>query len=150
MKLTNQTEFEKKWKRTARSTLSIKMDRLCEETRSSVMAKGLHNSLSDKILSNAAVIYERLGWHQRTARRVALYTVVIVLCTKLDAECDRQATVVGRLLTTLYDDRGSITKLFLVQRLKNSSGGIMLMYRDIQISHACLFDKYSRFKGFCP
>ena len=36
----------------------------------------------------------------RTVRRVASHTVVIVLCTKLDAECDRQATVVGRLLTT--------------------------------------------------
>ena len=35
-----------------------------------------------------------------------------MLCTKLDAECDRQATVVGRLLTTLGDDRRAVAKLF--------------------------------------
>jgi len=31
-----------------------------------------------------------------------------VLCTKLDAECDRQATVVGRLLTTFSDGRRAV------------------------------------------
>jgi len=31
----------------------------------------------------------------------ASHPVVIVLCIKLNAECNRQATVVGRLLTTL-------------------------------------------------
>jgi len=33
------------------------------------------------------------------------HPVVIVLCIKLDAAGDRRATVVGRLLTTLGDDR---------------------------------------------
>jgi len=60
---------------------------------------------------------------QRTARRVASHPVVIALCRKLDAECDRQATVVGRLLTTLGDDRRAVAKLFLVQTLEKSSGG---------------------------
>jgi len=46
-----------------------------------------------------------IGWHQSTARHVVSHTVVIVLCTKLDAECNRQATVVGRKLTTLGVDR---------------------------------------------
>ena len=41
----------------------------------------------------------------------------MLLCTKLDSECDRQATVVGRLLTTLGDDRRAVEKLFLVRRL---------------------------------
>ena len=40
-----------------------------------------------------------------------------MLYRKLDAECDRQTTVVGRLLTTLGDDRRGVAKLFLVQRL---------------------------------
>jgi len=35
-----------------------------------------------------------LGWHQRTARRVASHPVVIVLWAKLDTECDRQATFI--------------------------------------------------------
>jgi len=51
-----------------------------------------------------------IDWHQRTARRVASHPVVIVLCTKLDAECDPQATVVDRLLTTLGDDRCAVAK----------------------------------------
>jgi len=63
-----------------------------------------------------------LGWHQRTARRIASHPVVMVLCTKLVAECDRQATVVGRLLTTFGDDRRAVAKLFLVQRLEKKSG----------------------------
>ena len=48
---------------------------------------------------------------------------VIVLCTELDAEseCDRQATVVGRLLTSSGDDGRAVAKLFLVQRLEESS-----------------------------
>jgi len=40
--------------------------------------------------------------------------------TKLDTECDRQATVVSRLLTTLGDDRRAVAKLFLIQRLWKS------------------------------
>ena len=40
---------------------------------------------------------------ERTVWRVASHVVIIVLCTMLDAECDSQATVVGRLLTTLGD-----------------------------------------------
>ena len=38
-----------------------------------------------------------------------------------DAECDRQATVVGQLLTTIGDDRRVVAKLFSVQRLEKSS-----------------------------
>ena len=34
--------------------------------------------------------------------------VIIALCTKLDAECDRQTTVVGRLLTTLGNDQRAV------------------------------------------
>jgi len=63
--------------------------------------------------------------------------VVIVLRTKLDAECNRQATVVGRLLTTLGDDRRAVTavaKLFLVQRLGKAPKGITLIFGDIRIS----------------
>ena len=56
-----------------------------------------------------------------------------MLCTKLGAACDRQATVVGRLLTTLGDDRRAVAKLFSVQRL-----GITLIFGDIRISY--LFD----------
>jgi len=36
------------------------------------------------------------------------YTHAVIIV--LDAECDRQATVVGRLLTTLGDSRRDITK----------------------------------------
>ena len=36
-----------------------------------------------------------------------------MLCTKLDPECDRQATVVRRLLTTLGDDRRAVAKLLI-------------------------------------
>jgi len=65
-----------------------------------------------------------LGRQQRTARRVASHPVVIVLCTKPDAECDRQATVVGRLLTALGDDRCAVAKLFFVQTSENVAEGI--------------------------
>jgi len=64
-----------------------------------------------------------VGWHRQTARRVASHPVVIVLRRKLIAECDRQATVVGRLLTTLGDDRSDVVKLFLVHRLEKTSRG---------------------------
>ena len=37
-------------------------------------------------------------------KRVTSQLVIIVLCTKLDAECDRQAMVVSQLLTTLGDN----------------------------------------------
>jgi len=56
----------------------------------------------------------RLGRHQWTVRCIASHPVIIVLCTKLDAECDRQATVVGWLLTTLGNDKHTITKEFLI------------------------------------
>jgi len=88
-------------------------------------------------------------WHQWTARRAASHPVVVVPCTKLDAECDRQATVVGRLLTTLGDDRHVVAKLFLAQRLENSCRRNTLMFGDIRISY--LFDKYSpTLGGFVP
>ena len=64
-----------------------------------------------------------------------------MLFTRLDAECDRQATVVGRLLTTVSDDRRAVAKLFLVQRLGKALDGITLIFGDIRISY--LFDKYS-------
>jgi len=51
-----------------------------------------------------------------------------MLCTKLDVEYDRQATVVGGLLTTL-----AVTILFQRLVITFTSG-------DIQVLH--LFDKY--------
>jgi len=39
-----------------------------------------------------------------------------VLCTKLDAACDRQATVFGRVLTTLGDDRGAVANRDMMLR----------------------------------
>jgi len=36
-----------------------------------------------------------------------------VLCTKLDAECNRQAMVVSQLLPTFADNRRAVVKLFL-------------------------------------
>jgi len=54
--------------------------------------------------------------------RMMQHPVIIVLCTKLDAECDRQATIVSRLLTTIGDEH-AIMKIFLVQRLEKSSKG---------------------------
>jgi len=51
----------------------------------------------------------------RATRCVASHPVVILLCTKLDAKCDRQATVVSRLLTTFGDDRRAVATLFLGQ-----------------------------------
>jgi len=48
--------------------------------------------------------------------------------TPADAECDRQATVVDRLLTALGDDRHAVAKLFSVQRLCKSSRWITLMF----------------------
>jgi len=65
-------------------------------------------------------ILTSLGWYQRTVWCVVSHSVVIVMCTKLDAECDRQAMVVGRLLTTLGDDECAVAKLFLVQMLQKS------------------------------
>jgi len=53
----------------------------------------------------------------------ASHPVIIMLCTKLNAECDQQVTVVVRLLTTLGNNRCAITKLFLVQRSQKSSRG---------------------------
>jgi len=46
-----------------------------------------------------------------TRRHMVSHPVVIVLCTKLDAECDRQVTFVGQVLTTFGDDQCAITKL---------------------------------------
>jgi len=69
-----------------------------------------------------SIVHTSVGWHRRTARRVASHRVVIVLCTKLDAECERQATVVSRLLTTLGDDGRTVTKLFSIFRVGSSGG----------------------------
>jgi len=38
----------------------------------------------------------------------------MVLCTKLDDECDRQAAVIGRLLTTLGDDRRGVRRCEII------------------------------------
>jgi len=59
-----------------------------------------------------------LGWYQRTARRVASHPVVFMLCTKLDAECDRQMMVVGRLFTTW---RRSTCRREIIQSLGKAS-----------------------------
>ena len=67
-----------------------------------------------------------------------------MLCTELEAQLDRQAKVVNRLLTTLGDDRRAVAKLFLVQKL----GGLQKNYAyfgDIRVSY--LFDKYSLGSG---
>jgi len=58
--------------------------------------------------------------------RDMLYPVIIVLCTKLDAECHRQAVAIGWLWTTLGDNWYAVAKLFLVQRLGKAPEGIML------------------------
>ena len=63
-----------------------------------------------------------------------------MLCTKQDTECDRQAMVVGRLLTTLGDDRRAVTKLFLVQRLEKSSRGIYAYFLEILKFRICLIN----------
>jgi len=64
-----------------------------------------------------------LDSHPCTTKRTASHSVIIVLSTKLDAECDRQVTVISQMSTTLDDDRCAITKLFLIQRLDKSSRG---------------------------
>jgi len=66
---------------------------------------------------NNSFLITSLVWHQRTTWHIASHPVVIVPCTKLDAECDRQATVIGQLLIILGDDWHAVAKLFLVQRL---------------------------------
>ena len=68
-------------------------------------------------------------------RRVALHPVVIILCIKLDAECDRQATIIGRLLTTLADDGRAVAKGW-----RNAPEGMTLMFGDIQISYICFIN----------
>jgi len=98
--------------------------------------------------SNADKWKTSLAWHQRTTRCIASHPVVIVLCTKLDAACDPQVTVVGRPLTTLDDDQRAVMKLFLFRRLRKSLEGIMLIFGDIQMLY--LFDKYSPASGACP
>jgi len=55
-----------------------------------------------------------------------------------NVECDRQATVVGRLLTTLGDNRRAVAKFFLVHRLEKSSRGNCAYFGDSRISY--LFD----------
>ena len=62
--------------------------------------------------------FKQLGWHQWTTWCIALHPV-IMLCTKLDAEGDWQAAVISLLLTTLGNDRCTVVKLFLVQRLSH-------------------------------
>jgi len=52
-----------------------------------------------------------------------------VLCTKLDAKCNRQAMVVGRPLTTLSDDRRAVMKLFFVQKEKSFIGHYVYFWR---------------------
>jgi len=78
-----------------------------------------------------------------TFATVSSHSVVIVLC-------DRQATIVGRLLATLGDDRRAVSKLFLVQRLEESSrGNYVYVCGHIRISY--LFDKYfPAAGGFVP
>jgi len=76
-------------------------------------------------------------------------SLVIVLCTKLDAECDRQATVVGRLLTTLGDERRAVAKLFSVQRLEKSSRG-NYAYGWRHSNFVFVWQTFSSFRGLCP
>jgi len=74
-----------------------------------------------RLLNNKLTTLQSVQNTQFTSKQ--LLTDTIVLCTKLDAECDRQATVVGLLLTTLGDDEHAVAKLFLFQRLEKSSRG---------------------------
>jgi len=43
-------------------------------------------------IANDYSLQTSLGWHQQTAQCIASHPVIIVLCTKLDAECDLQVT----------------------------------------------------------
>ena len=70
-------------------------------------------------------------------RCISSHPVVIVLCTKLDAECDQQATVVSQLLTTNGDDRHVVTKLFLVQKLGKRK---LRLFSEIFEFHICLIN----------
>jgi len=84
-------------------------------------------------------IYWSPGWHHRTERRVASHTVIIVLCTKLDAACDRQVTVVSQMLTTLSYDQHAIMKLFLVQMLGKAPEEITIIL-EILKCRICLIN----------
>jgi len=88
-----------------------------------------------------------VGWHKWTMWHIASHPFVIVLCTKLDAECDWQETVVGRLLTTLGDDRHDIMKLFLVHRLGKALGESCLLL-DIFKFRICLTN-ILQLRGLC-
>jgi len=54
-------------------------------------------------------------------------------------------TGIGWLFTIRGDDRHAVVKLFLIQRMGKAPEGIMLIFRDIWISH--FFDKYSSASG---
>jgi len=99
-----------------------------------IQVESNESSIYYKILNSSCVTWTKSGWLSNSKMKLdkswlkptyrttrCITPVVIVLCTKLDAECDRQATVVGRLLTALGDTRRAIVKLFLVQRLAKSS-----------------------------
>ena len=86
---------------------------------------------SSTLNDNSLILWHQsLGWHQWTTRRLVSQSFIIVLCTKLDAECDWQVMVVGRLWTTLGNDRCAVVKLFLVWGWRKAPEWITLMFGD--------------------
>jgi len=83
--------------------------------------------------------YEQVLFDNNRPRDSGASHLVIVLRTKLDTECNQQATVVGR-----RDDRRAGAKLFLVQRLEKSSKG---NYAYVWRYSNFVFDKYSAASG---
>jgi len=76
------------------------------------------------------------SWLTPSDRVTRCFTpVVIVLCTKLDAECDRQATVVGRPLT-FGDDRRAVAIFLLAwERLSRKLRDASLVYQKTIYIH---------------
>jgi len=83
-----------------------------------------------------------LGSYVSNGPHDALVTpVVIVLCTKLDAGCDRQATVVWLTIDNAWRRSICQREILLSLEVGEKLRGITLIFGDIRISY--LFDKYS-------
>jgi len=114
-------------------------DRIASDGKWRTRKKPLYTSHIESTEQSSMFRRNKNNYSCKRRRRVASNPVVTVLCIKLDAECDRQATVVGRLLTTLGDDRRPAATLFLVQRLGRSSS-IRLPFRPQE--KLCVYLRY--------
>ena len=97
-------------------------DRIASDGKWRTRKKPLYTSHIESTEQSSMFRRNKNNYSCKRRRRVASNPVVTVLCIKLDAECDRQATVVGRLLT-LGDDQREVAKLFLIHRLCKSYKG---------------------------